>query len=874
VTAAGILLWAPVAALAALGITAWRRRPPEPLWPSLILALVAAGLWALGEALTSQAAGSPGSYWISTVLLYTGVLFLPPIWWWFALSLARFLGHPLAWAGRAACTAPFLLSAAAWMALVTNPWHGSFLRVHPGGHNEYGDLWMVQAIANYLLFLGVLALLAWLRWKHQGDFLQRPLCFMLTASILPLPCNLLYVTSTFDPGFDFTSAAFTLSAVTFFWGVYRGRMFATSPITLRHLLRHETDGVLLLDRAGHRVTSNPAAERLLGWTHFDAFRDALAELAGRLEPMDRPGVPLQRQELIERLDSLRPTGESFRFDPPSGRTLRVQCTPIPGRRGRPLGLALRLRDETALHRASETIAEQAAALEAILAASDEGILVVDPEGRMVYWNQVFTTMWALPEAIVASRDDALALEFVLDQLADPDAFLARVHELYDQPLAESQEELHLRDGRIFERSSRPLLREGTPQGRVWSFRDITARVRAQEERRRLERKMRETQKLESLGILAGGVAHDFNNLLVGILGNTDFALSDLPEDAPLRPCLEDAREAAERAAELTHQMLAYAGRAQRVVESVDLADLVRHTAHLLATSVSERAQLRHELPEALPVQGDATQLRQVVMNLITNASDSLGDQAGVIALRGRRMDGCAEAGAGGGWIVLEVTDTGCGMDAATLDRIFDPFFTTKLTGRGLGLAAVQGIVRSHGGHLEVESTPGRGTTFRIRLPASAPPPKAQPAPDPEDRPWRVSGCVLVVDDEEGVRRVAGRILERAGLEVLPAADGEGAVAMLRERTDAISLVVLDLTMPGMDGAQTLEALRAIRPQLPVLLCTGHGTPGTLKRVPAGEQLPLLPKPYTAQQLLRAVRSALEEPGSPQRWEAGDAGDER
>ena len=345
--------------------------------------------------------------------------------------------------------------------------------------------------------------------------------------------------------------------------------------------------------------------------------------------------------------------------------------------------------------------------------------------------------------------------------------------------------------------------------------DSTGRRRSEEERLAFERRMQQTQKLESLGVLAGGIAHDFNNLLMGILGNADLALSKSPPESPVRAYIRNIDTAAQRAADLANQMLAYSGKGRFVVEPIDLSRLVEEMGHLLATVISKRAALRYRLAADLPpVEADATQLRQVVMNLITNASDALGDEEGVITVATGVVEidpaGTAPRSSGaplppGTYVFIEVSDTGCGMDPATRARIFDPFFTTKQTGRGLGLAAVLGIVRGHRGALRVSSEPGQGTTFTVlfpalpaqaggrrrrrRQPAAAPGPAGAPADHPA-RGRRGARARDDADDARGERLRGGHGRRRRG--------GGGGVSATRPRE--LSAVVLDMNMPRMDGA--------------------------------------------------------------------------
>jgi PAS domain S-box-containing protein len=387
--------------------------------------------------------------------------------------------------------------------------------------------------------------------------------------------------------------------------------------------------------------------------------------------------------------------------------------------------------------------------------------------------------------------------------------------------------------------------------------------RLMDERRRSEEQLRNAQKLESLGVLAGGIAHDFNNLLVGVLGNAGMALLELPEDSPARQPIRDIEVSAQRAAELTRQMLAYSGRGRVHVEPMDLSQVVEEMSQLLRRVISRQAQLSLRLRRGLPaVVADATQIRQVVMNLITNASDALEDSHGTITLETRLVEATPamlastyldEALPAGPYISLEVSDTGSGMSAQTAARIFEPFFTTKFTGRGLGLAAVLGIVRGHKGAIDVQSAPGAGTTFRVLLPASTR--RAEIAMSPAPTPLgQGSGLVLLVDDEEAVRGLARRVLERGGYTVLEARSGDEALERLANGASGVRAVVLDLTMPGLSGEATLQEIRRRDIGVPVIVSSGYvpEEEGTLAGVP------FLAKPYKPSELIEAVRRALEE----------------
>ncbi|OAI39148.1 hypothetical protein AYO38_08115 [bacterium SCGC AG-212-C10] len=385
------------------------------------------------------------------------------------------------------------------------------------------------------------------------------------------------------------------------------------------------------------------------------------------------------------------------------------------------------------------------------------------------------------------------------------------------------------------------------------------------ERRRAEEAMLQSQKLESLGVLAGGIAHDFNNLLVGILGNAGLALAELAPESPARETVQDIELAGQRAADLARQMLAYSGKGRFVVQRLALDSLVEEMTHLLRVSITRGAALSYRFAPDLPaVEADATQLRQVVMNLVVNASDAIGEQNGVITLTTGTMFAdrayladsyMAPDAPEGEYVFLEVSDTGNGMDAETRARIFDPFFTTKFTGRGLGLAAVLGIVRGHRGAIKVVSEPGRGASFRLLLPPLSEP--ATPIPTVRSRPGalRGSGTVLVVDDEETVRNVTARALELSGYQVLKAVDGFDAQRVFQEYRDEISCVLLDLTMPNCGGEEAFDAIRRIRPDARVILMSGYAEQEATEHFLARGLAGFIQKPYELGSLQRAVREA-------------------
>ncbi|MGA2497108.1 MAG: response regulator [Tepidisphaeraceae bacterium] len=417
--------------------------------------------------------------------------------------------------------------------------------------------------------------------------------------------------------------------------------------------------------------------------------------------------------------------------------------------------------------------------------------------------------------------------------------------------------VHGRGRLTFDAQNRPLRMIGTIQ-------DITERKRAEEERLALQRQMEQTQRLESLGVLAGGIAHDFNNLLMVVLGYADLAMRQASPMSPARESLAEIEKAGRRAAELCRQMLAYSGRGKFILETIVLGSLVEEMAHLLKATISKKAMLTLDLEKSIPpMEGDAAQVRQIVMNLITNASEAIGDRSGVIRISTGAME-CSRAHlsatylddnlAEGLYVYIEVADTGCGMSRETIGRMFEPFFTTKFTGRGLGMAAVLGIVRGHKGAIHISSELGTGTTIRVLFPAHGNgTARAIVAARPADPSSKATGRVLLVDDEDTLRLLGSRMLGLIGYEVLTAADGQQAVELYQSRWKDIDVVVLDLTMPRMDGEETLLALQHVNPEVRVVMTSGYTEHEIFTRF-AGKRLAgFLQKPYTLSTLKEVFR---------------------
>ncbi len=416
-------------------------------------------------------------------------------------------------------------------------------------------------------------------------------------------------------------------------------------------------------------------------------------------------------------------------------------------------------------------------------------------------------------------------------------------------------------------SAEPILDD---QGRLKGYRgtdlDITAR-KEDEARREFEAKVQQAQKLESLAVLAGGIAHDFNNLLMGILGNVELARMHVPDRSPAIVNIDEIERSAKRAAELSRQMLAYSGKNTFLSERIDLSEMVNEMEYILKAGTAERAALKYDLTSDLPaILGDSPQIRQVIMNIITNAVESISEKNGIISITTGAME-CSrdylkatvldEELPEGTYVFIEVADTGCGMDEPTLSRMFDPFFSTKFTGRGLGLAAVLGIVRGHKGALTIYSETGRGTSFKALFPAcSGPPPRTREREAIPVKRWQGS-TVLLIDDDRAVRTVSRKMLEKVGFAVLTAGNGREGVEVFEKNADRITCVFLDLTMPEMGGAEAYRHLRRINSDVPVILTSGYNEKDAVRNFPGKGLAGFMQKPYQLRQIITKLSDVLD-----------------
>jgi len=494
--------------------------------------------------------------------------------------------------------------------------------------------------------------------------------------------------------------------------------------------------------------------------------------------------------------------------------------------------------------------------EAIAAQSAEGVTVANKDGQYIYVNPAFCEM------IGYSVDELLQMTVydVKSENQDQTSFSRTKSSKEGLPV---QVYLRRKDGsEFFSEVLGKVIQLGDETIILGIIRDITDYLTHDDERLILERRMQHAQKLESLGVLAGGIAHDFNNILMVILGNADLALTELSPMSSVRSNLIEIEKASRRAAELSKQMLAYSGKGQFIVDKIIVDELVQDMVHLLEVSTSKKVTLTYNFADNVPTfGGDVTQIRQVIMNLITNASEAVGDNQGVVSLSTGTMNcnrnyldntetvihsATDKPLKTGTYAYIEVSDTGCGMDSETIERMFDPFFTTKFTGRGLGMSAVQGIMRGHNGAINVDSTVGKGTTFRILFYIAeqqnfADSKEGESSSSEKFESNKFSGTVLLV--------------EYLGFHVLTACDGQDALQVFTENKDDINYIFLDLMMPKMDGKQAFLEIQKINDNnTPVLLCSGYSEINAIESLVESGLAGFLQKPFTIQALKESLNN--------------------
>ena len=620
-------------------------------------------------------------------------------------------------------------------------------------------------------------------------------------------------------------------------------------------MRHLPGAAWMKDLEGRYVYVNPtiemifstSLERVRGRTDQEIFPP---EVARQFQETDRQALSgRQHLQIVESI----PHEDGLHYSV-------VNKFPISAPDGTPVMLGGVAIDITKRRKAEEESNNRLAELENLYRAAPVALGLVNTDLRYVRVNDQLAAINGVPAKDHIGRSIRDILTPSLADIVEP---------LYRRVIANGQPVLrHEVHGAVL---AQPGVEKDwmigyspvkTEDGRVIAIQIVIQDVT---EMKAFNEHLHHTAKLESLGVLAGGIAHDFNNLLVGILGNASLVLESLPPTSAVRPLIKDVVTASERAAQLTRQMLAYSGRGRFVVQKVDVSNLIRQAVPLIQASIPRTVELRLQLGDDLPaVEIDVTQIEQLIMNLIINGAEAIPDgRAGAVTIRSSErfisesdLDAMGDL-ASGRYVAIEVRDDGCGMDDSTKSRIFDPFFTTKFTGRGLGLAAVLGIVRGHKGRIQVDSIPGRGSAFQVFLPAAAGRAmKPEIADAPSASELKGSGTVLVIDDEPAVRGMAQTALESFGYTVLAAQNGQDALELLARNGSEISLVLLDMTMPVMSGEQTIVALKNVTPGIPVLLSSGYNEAEVIPRFQGHGLAGFLQKPYSTVTLATKVKNAI------------------
>lgn len=646
-------------------------------------------------------------------------------------------------------------------------------------------------------------------------------------------------------------------------------------IKLEAVLEQLPSGVTIEEApSGRLLYHNAQGDRLLGHPVI-AARDYLERPYGALHEdgtvFDPEEYPIARALKGENISM-----EEVRYRRGDGTLihLSISAAPIRDLEGKIVAAVSIFNDITDRKRAEEALKESEERLRNIVENSTNVFYSHTPEGHLIYVSPQFEKIFGYDpkdqmllwtETLTDNPVNRKGIEYTREAIRT------------GRPQPTYELELKTGDGRKIwvEVNESPVVRDGKTVMVVGALQDITERKRAEKERMEMERRIQQSQKLESLGIMAGGIAHDFNNLLTAILGNLDLALMGGPVNPRSRTFMEQARKATLRASDLTNQMLAYSGKGKFHVRSFNLSGLVEEMAELLRASISKTVTLSLNTDRNIPdIKADPPQIQQIIMNLIVNASEAIGNRPGVVSVSTGvkycdehclAQSRLREKPKPGRYVFLEVRDTGCGMDEKTLERLFDPFFTTKFTGRGLGMAAVLGIVEGHNGAIMIQSEPGKGTTVEVLFPAHSPEKRPgapgtereAPAAGEQMRPDYASNTVLVVDDEDMVLDLCAAMVEELGFRVLRASDGREALEVFRSHSGEISLIILDLTMPRMDGVEAFRELKSIRGDVRVIVSSGFSEQEVSGRFEGDGPSGYIKKPFELGLLREKIDEALK-----------------
>ncbi len=636
-------------------------------------------------------------------------------------------------------------------------------------------------------------------------------------------------------------------------------MFEAAPVSLSHVT---LDGRHVMVNRGLCELVGYGAEELVGMS-----------IESLIEPSDRE----ECQRVLGRILTGDHSSEvcQIRYRHKNGFLIWVQNTVSYVEDGvHPPYLVVISEDVTERRRRVSQLTESVSLLEATIESTTDGILVVGLDGRITRFNQRFVSMWQIPEAVMESMRDKQVLNFAIEQVEDPDLFLSRIGDLYREIESEGFDVIRFKDGRVFERLSKPQFVEGKARGRVWSFRDVTAARRVETEQTKLQVKVREAQKMEALGTFASGIAHDFNNILSSILTNTEVVMTLTHDTKDVRECLEDIVLSCERSGDLIERILAFTRKEDTQSECLALEDIVSDAEKLIRPALTAAIELEMKVEQNLPlVLGNATQFHQILLNLSSNAAAAIQGQ-GQISIDVKSVESSEARKVGkktlapGIYVLIRVSDDGVGMDEAAVQRAFDPFYTTKVRGgaSGLGLTVVQGIVSEYQGGIEIRSEPGKGTRVDLYVPATR---SSEMTLDGAGA--KATGVVagegqwiLFVDDEDAVARSVSKRMQQLNYQIDVYTDPVLAMNAFKENPGKYELVMTDLTMPRMDGIAFAREVRTEVSTLPVILLTGYGDPSIHQEATSVGVCVILRKPVDGVSISWAVKEALSQVNRPKR----------
>ena len=625
---------------------------------------------------------------------------------------------------------------------------------------------------------------------------------------------------------------------------------------LRATLEATTDAILVTDSQGTITLFNEKFVAM--WSmprEVVKSGDTSRMIAVALPQLKDP------QQFLAKIEELRADHDSASFDVlelGDGRTIERYSNP---QRidDRGVGRVWSFRDVSARKRADADLSFKTAFLEALFNCSHDGLLVVDSHGKKVLQNQRLADLWKIPKAIADDTDDAIQVEFVTRRTKDPQQFIERVVHLYSHPQERSHDEIELIDGTVLDRDSYPIFgADGMYYGRIWSFRDITAR-------KSLEEQLRQAQKMEAVGRLAGGIAHDFNNILGVITGHGDLLAREIEAPDPRLRRLEEIRRAAQRAVALTRQILAFSRRQVVQTRELSLNVFVKELEPMLRSLLGENVELVFTAtPDPTGVRADPGQIGQAIMNLATNAREAMPN-GGRLTLETANVELDANSARHhpgvkpGFYVMLAVSDTGVGMDAETLSHVFEPFFTTKPPGQGsgLGLATVHGIVSRSEGYMRVQSEPGHGSSFRIHLPRVEMDASGGPPAEPAGEVRGGLETILLVDDEPALKELNAEVLQEYGYDVIAAGSATEALELAARRAGPIHLLLTDVAMPGESGGQLSGRLLRLRPRTKILYMSGYASDALVQLGVSAATAAFIEKPFAPVALARKVREVLD-----------------